>query len=88
MLSRHDAAVHNVRRYTLRGLGQLLHSAGFRPVYTTYWNTVLFPLMVITRKLLPARKNISDVTLYPRLLEALGMPFAREGRPGAAATQK
>src|SRR6266446_2372764 len=71
MLSRHDAAVHNVRRYTLRGLGRLLRSTGFRPVYTTYWNSVLFPLMVITRKVLPARRSTSDVTLYPRLIDAL-----------------
>jgi SAM-dependent methyltransferase len=72
MLSRHDGAVHNVRRYTLRGVGQLLRSAGFRLVYATYWNALLFPLMVITRKLFPASRTTSDVTLYPRGVEALG----------------
>ena len=73
MLSRHDAAVHNVRRYTLRGVSRLLRSAGFRPVYTTYWIAVLFPLMVITRKLLPSHQRAgSDVTVYPRLIDALG----------------
>jgi len=72
MLSRHDAAVHNVRRYTLRGLGRLLHSAGFQLVYATYWNTVLFPLMAISRKLLPTDAGAtSDVTLYPRPIDAL-----------------
>src|SRR6516225_12141992 len=55
MLSRHDAAVHNVRRYTAAGLRRLLEAAGLRVVYSTYWNAVLFPVMVITRKVLRKR---------------------------------
>jgi SAM-dependent methyltransferase len=72
MLSRHDVAVHNARRYTLKRVARLLHSSGFQPVYVTYWNAVLFPLMVITRKLLPARRSMSDVTLHSRPLDAFG----------------
>jgi SAM-dependent methyltransferase len=72
MLSRHDAAVHNVRRYTTKGLRRLLETAGFRMVYATYWNTVLFPLMMITRKFFPRRGGAtSDVTEYPRLIDSL-----------------
>ena len=72
MLSRHDAAVYNVRRYTRRGAARLLRDAGFRLLYASYWNVVLFPLMVITRKLLPSRRSgDSDVKLYPAPLEAL-----------------
>jgi len=72
MLSRHDAAVHNVRRYTTKGVRRLLESAGFRMVYTTYWNAVLFPLMVITRKFLPnCGGKTSDVKEYPRLIDLL-----------------
>ena len=72
MLSRHDAAVHNVRRYTEKGVRRLLESAGFRMVYATYWNAVLFPLMVITRKFLPKRGSAtSDVKEYPRLIDLL-----------------
>jgi ubiquinone/menaquinone biosynthesis C-methylase UbiE len=70
MLSRHDAAVYNVRRYTRRGIARMLASAGFRILYLSYWNTVLFPMMVLTRKLLPARGAGSDVTLYPPRVEA------------------
>lgn len=71
MLSRHDEAVHNARRYTRRGLAALLRAAHYRPLYTGYWNTVLFPLMLLTRKLLPARPDgDSDVRLYPRPVEA------------------
>ena len=72
MLSRHDAAVHNVRRYTTKGVRRLLESAGFRMVYTTYWNAVLFPLMVMTRKFLPNRGGkTSDVKEHPRLIDLL-----------------
>ena len=72
MLSRHDAAVHNVRRYTMKGVCRLLESAGFRMVYATYWNAVLFPLMVITRKFLPKCGGpTSDVKEYPRLFDLL-----------------
>lgn len=72
MLSRHDTAVHNARRYTRAGVATLLRAADFRPVYTGYWNTLLFPLMLATRKLLPARPGEdSDVKLYPAPVEAL-----------------
>ena len=72
MLSRHDAAVYNVRRYTRGRIARLLRSAGFRPLYASYWNFVLFPLMVITRKLLPARADgASDVRPYPAPIETV-----------------
>ena len=72
MLSRHDIAVHNARRYTRKSVAALLRAAEFRPIYTGYWNTVLFPLMLVTRKLFPARLGEeSDVKLYPAPVEAL-----------------
>ena len=72
MLSDHDAAVYNIRRYTRRGAAQLLREAGFRVLYASYWNAVLFPLMVIARKLLPSRSATSDVRAYSAPTEALG----------------
>ena len=72
MLSRHDAAVYNVRRYTRARIARLLRGAGFRLLYSSYWNVVLFPLMVITRKLLPGRADgASDVRPYPAPIETL-----------------
>jgi len=72
MLSRHDVAVYNVRRYTRRRVVRLLHAAGFRILFASYWNFVLFPIMVATRKLLPQGKGAtSDVRLYPAPVEAL-----------------
>jgi SAM-dependent methyltransferase len=68
MMSRHDAAVYNARRYTKGGVVALLRAAGFRPLFASYWNTVLFPLMAITRKLLPAG---GDVRPQPAIVEAL-----------------
>jgi hypothetical protein len=72
MLSRHDSAVSNVRRYTATGLRRLLKVVGFRPVYISYWNALLLPLMVIARKLVPQDRGVvSDVKLYPGSAEML-----------------
>ncbi|HEX3954968.1 MAG TPA: class I SAM-dependent methyltransferase [Stellaceae bacterium] len=71
MLSRHDTAVYNVRRYTRPGVVRLLQDAGFTILFASYWNTLLFPLMVLTRKLLPGGDNASsDVKLYPAPVDA------------------
>jgi SAM-dependent methyltransferase len=72
LLSRHDAAVYNIRRYTRRSAARLLRGAGFVMLYTSYWNMLLFPLMVITRKFLPSGGTVSDVRLYPPAVEVLG----------------
>jgi SAM-dependent methyltransferase len=69
LMSRHDTAVYNVRRYTRKEVVRLLRAAGFRPIFASYWNMVLFPLMVATRKLLPAGSG-SDVRLQPGIVEA------------------
>ena len=72
MMSRHDLAVSNVRRYTRRRIARLLQAAGFGVVFAGYWNMVLFPLMVLTRKLLPDDgAAASDVEPYPPPVEAL-----------------
>ena len=57
LMSGHDKAVANIRRYNRRRLVRLLESAGFRVLLATYWNTILFPVMVLTRKLLPCRRR-------------------------------
>jgi SAM-dependent methyltransferase len=72
MMSRHDEAVYNVRRYTRRRVVGLLEAVGFRVVFASYWNFVLFPIMVLTRKILPTTSNTaSDVRSYPAPIEAL-----------------
>ena len=70
LMSRHDVAVYNARRYTRGDVVRLLREAGFRPIFAGYWNMILFPVMVLTRKLLPAGSG-SDVKLQPRLIDAM-----------------
>ena len=49
-----------------------VQTVGFQLIYVSYWNAMLFPLMVITRKLLPGTQNAaSDVNLYPRPIDVL-----------------
>jgi SAM-dependent methyltransferase len=70
LMSHHDTAVYNARRYTRKQVVALLRTAGFRPIFASYWNVVLFPLMVLTRKLLPAGSG-SDVKLQSGVVEAM-----------------
>src|ERR1700722_12182972 len=69
LMSRHDAAVYNVRRYTRKEVLALLRAAGFRPLFASYWNMLLFPLMIAARKLLPGVASRSDVTLQPAIVD-------------------
>jgi SAM-dependent methyltransferase len=69
LMSRHDAAVYNARRYTRKEVVRLLRTAGFRPIFASYWNIVLFPVMVAMRKLLPAGSG-SDVRQQSGIAEA------------------
>ncbi len=71
MRSAHDRAVHGARRYTAGSVRRLLGRAGFTGHACRYWNSLLFPLMLAKRKLLPDSEETSDVTDYPQALEAL-----------------
>lgn len=71
MMSFHDRQVHNDRRFDRRGLRALLTGAGFARVRIDYWNCLLFPLMVIRRKLLPPAAEHSDVAEIPGLADRL-----------------
>jgi SAM-dependent methyltransferase len=69
--SSHDARVHTARRYTAAAMTGLLGRHGFGEVRATYWNMLLFPLMVLRRKLLRPARGGSDVMLYPAPVERL-----------------
>lgn len=69
MLSVHDERVHNSRRYSRSEVVAMLKRAGFNAVVATYWNTFLFPLMVLKRKVLGGEE--SDVKPFPAPLEFL-----------------
>jgi len=70
MHSYHDRAVGNLRRYSRGETDALLRAAGFRVELATYWNTLLFPLAVLQRKVLQVRASSSDVRLYPAPVES------------------
>jgi SAM-dependent methyltransferase len=69
LLSEHDRAVDNVRRYTRRGVVAMLRRAGFGVRRACYWNTILFPAMVLRRKVFGT--SASDVALASAPVEAL-----------------
>ena len=70
LLSAHDRRVHNVRRFGRGEARALLIQHGFRVVRSSYWNTLLFPLMLLHR-LTEREDAASDVRDYPRWLDAL-----------------
>ncbi len=72
LLSAHDRRVHNVRRFTRGQACALLAGHGFRVVKSSYWNTLLFPLMLLHR-LTERDDAASDVREFPRWLDA---PFS------------
>ncbi len=64
LYSQHDVLVHTRRRYTKSRIRAALEPAGFRILDMTYWNTILFPLMVLRRKVLPGKSGESDVASF------------------------
>jgi SAM-dependent methyltransferase len=70
LLSAHDRRVHNVRRFSRRQARALLAGCGFKVLKASYWNTLLFPLMLLHR--VTERDDApSDVRDFPRWLDAL-----------------
>jgi SAM-dependent methyltransferase len=80
LYSEHDRAVANARRYDRAELVARLAAAGFAQIRARYWNSFLFPLMVLRRKLgRGAAGPKSDVALLPAPLErAFGAVVALE----------
>jgi len=71
LFSGHDIAVDNVRRYGAGDVKRLLVAAGFTRIRTRYWNTLLFPLMALKRKLFAAKRAQSDVAPVPAPLDLI-----------------
>ena len=70
MFSAHDRRVHNIRRFTRGQARTLFAGQGFHILRASYWNTLLFPLMLLHR-LIERDDAESDVRDYPRWLDAL-----------------
>jgi len=69
-MSEHDRAVSNIRRYSATHVVSLLRQAGFIKIKATYWNTILFPLMVLQR-IVVAKQGASDVMLFRKPINML-----------------
>jgi len=67
LFSAHDRAVDNVRRFGADEVRDALAAAGFARVRVAHWNSILFPLMVLRRKILPG--GASDVEILPAPVE-------------------
>lgn len=67
LYSAHDVAVANARRYARAALHRQLDAAGFAEIRLGYWNSLLFPLMLLRR--LVWRRSGSDVALLPAPIE-------------------
>jgi SAM-dependent methyltransferase len=55
--SAHDDYIHHKKRYTMHGISRLIKHSGFNVIYSTYYNTLLFPLLVIVRIISTTIKN-------------------------------
>ena len=67
--SYHDVQCKTAKRFTRRGLEKDLIEHGFRPVFSTYWNMILFPFLAVRRKVLSVHATKSDVKRYPMLID-------------------
>lgn len=72
LYSYHDVAVSQSRRFSRNELRMLLEAAGFELRALTYWNTVLFPAMVLARKLRKSQERTSDVGAAAHRLNRMG----------------
>ncbi|MBD2188945.1 class I SAM-dependent methyltransferase [Pseudanabaena mucicola] len=68
--SAHDEIHHHKRRYTKKQLTEILQQAGYEVVFSSYFNTFLFPLIAIARFIgnLLDRHHTSDASLPTALV--------------------
>lgn len=71
MASAHDEHVHGARRYNAAQLRALLAETGFEMMAVGYWNSLLFPLMMLQRLTVGKSKTESDVAPPPAWLNQL-----------------
>lgn len=69
--SYHDKRVGVARRFAKKELTSILQRAGFEIRYCSYWNAILFPLIILRRKVFSFRETESDVKSCGRFLTTL-----------------
>jgi SAM-dependent methyltransferase len=81
--SQHDVVHHHRRRYSRAELEASVRSAGYTPIHTTHFNTVLFPLIFAARMAgrLLGKNDASDAQRPPPVVnEVLFQAFRTEKR--------
>ena len=68
MWSDHDEAVGHVRRYTKSDLVDKIERSGLTIISVRYWNSLLFPLAIISRFLF---RNGADLKMPPALVNSI-----------------
>ena len=71
---RHDQAVWTARRFTIHQVAGLIRECGLNIRYSTYANTLLFPVALVKRladHLFPTQVISSDLSIPPRPLNEL-----------------
>jgi SAM-dependent methyltransferase len=78
--SGHDAQHHHHRRYTRKSLHAVMSLAGFAPQHVSYFNTLLFPVVVLRRAIgkLTGRESNDDVIPAPPVNRLLRAVFGAE----------
>jgi SAM-dependent methyltransferase len=77
LASAHDRRVHNARRTTPGEMRRWLAAAGFVRIRIRFWNSLLFPAMVLQRKLLARGDAASDVAMISPGVNAILLAIAR-----------
>lgn len=70
MRSYHDVLMDTRYRFRRSELTKLLRLAGFEIIFSSYANTLIFPLIFLRRKIFVPRHPTSDVKPYPPLINA------------------
>ncbi|MDQ1331245.1 MAG: hypothetical protein QG578_1513, partial [Thermodesulfobacteriota bacterium] len=71
--SSHDVAVHHKRRYVKKELMELVQLSGFRIIYFSYFNMLLFPIIAAIRslKIINGKKCGTDVFMPSKPINIL-----------------
>lgn len=63
--SARDEAAGHLRRYNKKSLRSVVESAGFEILYLSYYQCLLFPMVVLSRKLGCSKKSVSTMEEKP-----------------------
>jgi len=71
--SEHDVVLHHKRRYEKKELIELVQKSGFRIIYSTYFNTLLFPAIAVIRfmKKVHGKERGTDVSMPDKAINSL-----------------